>query len=145
MRFTKKGTAIEMEKAEKEVLKGIELGINYFDTAYLYPGNEEALGTILAKNNIREKVYIATKLPQYLIRTSEAIDKTFNEELKRLKTNYIDYYLMHMFTDIAEWEKLKGLGIEKWIEERKADGSIRNIGFSYHGDTDMFIKILNAW
>ena len=145
MRFTKKGTAIDLEKAEKELLRGIELGINYLDTAYLYPGSEEALGRILDKNNLRKKVNIATKLPQYMVRTSEAIDKIFNEELTRLKTDYVDYYLMHMFTDVSEWEKLKGLGIEKWIADRKADGSIRNIGFSYHGDTDMFIKILDAY
>ena len=145
MRFTKKGNSIDLEKAEKELLRGIELGINYFDTAYIYPGSEEALGKIFAKNNIREKIKIATKLPQYLMRTPEAIDKTFKEEIKRLQTDYIDYYLMHMFTDVAEWEKLKSLGIEQWILDRKADGSIKNVGFSYHGNTDMFIKILNSY
>ncbi len=145
MRFTKKGNSVDLDKAEKEVLAGLEMGINYYDTAYVYPGIEEALGKIIAKNNIREKMYIATKLPQYLMRTMEAIDKTFAEELKRLQTGYIDYYLMHMFTDIAEWEKLKGLGIEQWIADRKADGSIKNIGFSYHGDSDMFIRILDAY
>ncbi len=145
MRFTKKGGAVDLAKAEKEVLAGLEMGINYYDTAYVYPGIEEALGKIISKNNIREKMYIATKLPQYLMRTMEAIEKTFKEELERLQTNYIDYYLMHMFTDVSEWEKLKGLGIEKWIADKKADGSIKNIGFSYHGDTDMFIKILNSY
>jgi predicted aldo/keto reductase-like oxidoreductase len=90
-------------------------------------------------------VKIATKLPQYLIRSSKGIQKTFDEELKRLRTDYIDYYLMHMLTDLAEWEKLKSLGIEDWIRDRKADGSIRNIGFSYHGDSDMFIKLLDAY
>ncbi len=145
MRFTKKGGAVDFEKAEKEVLAGLEMGINYYDTAYVYPGIEETLGKIISKNNIREKMYIATKLPQYLMRTMDAINKTFVEELKRLQTDYIDYYLMHMFTDIAEWEKLKGLGIEQWIIDRKADGSIKNIGFSYHGDTEMFLKILDAY
>lgn len=145
MRFTKKGNSIDFDKAEKELLRGIELGINYFDTAYIYSGSEELLGKIFSKNNVREKIKIATKLPQYLMRTPEAIDKTFAEELRRLQTDYIDYYLMHMFTDISEWEKLKGLGIEKWIDDHKADGSIKNIGFSYHGDTEMFLKILNAY
>jgi predicted aldo/keto reductase-like oxidoreductase len=74
-----------------------------------------------------------------------AIEKTFAEELSRLRTDHVDYYLMHMFTDYSEWEKLKALGIEQWIADRKADGSIRNIGFSYHGNTDSFIKILNAY
>lgn len=145
MRFTRKGNAIDYEKAEKEVLLAIEKGVNYFDTAYMYPGSEECLGRILDENKCRDKVYIATKLPQYIIRSAAAIDKIFNEELSRLRTDYVDYYLMHMFTDYSEWEHLKTLGIEGWIKRQKADGRIRNIGFSYHGDTDMFLKILHAY
>ena len=145
MRFSRKGNSIDYEKAEKEVLLAIEKGVNYFDTAYVYPGSEECLGRILDTNQCRDKVLIATKLPQYIIRSSAAIDKTFREELSRLRTDRIDYYLMHMFTDYAEWEHLKTLGIEEWIQKRKAEGSIRNIGFSYHGDTEMFLKILDAY
>lgn len=145
MRFTKKGNSIDFEKAEKEVLHGIECGINYFDTAYAYPGNEECLGKILEKNNVRDKVNIATKLPQYLMKKPDQIEKTFNEELKRLRTDHVDYYLMHMCTDIQNWDNLKSLGIEEWIAEKKKSGAIRQIGFSYHGDSDMFIKILNAY
>ena len=145
MRFSRKGNSIDYEKAEKEVLLAIEKGVNYFDTAYMYPGSEECLGRILDENKCRDKVYIATKLPQYIIRSSAAIDKTFNEELSRLRTDHIDYYLMHMFTDYAEWEHLKTLGIEEWIKRQKAEGHVRNIGFSYHGDTDMFLKILDAY
>ena len=145
MRFTKKGTDIDYEKAEKEVMYAIENGVNYLDTAYVYPGSEECLGRILDENNCRDKVNIATKLPQYLMRNSQQIDKTFKEELSRLRTDHIDYYLMHMFTDYAEWTHLKNLGIEEWIEEHKANGSIKNIGFSYHGNTDMFLKILEDY
>ena len=145
MRFTRKGSGIDYEKAEKEVLLAIEKGINYFDTAYIYPGNEECLGWILEKNHCRDKVNIATKLPQYLLRSATAIDKTFREELSRLRTDYIDYYLMHMFTDYAEWERLQKLGIEQWIARQKEEGRIRYIGFSYHGDTEMFLKILDAY
>ena len=145
MRFTKKGTGLDYEKAEKEILKAIELGVNYLDTAYLYPGSEELVGKVLENNGLRDKINLATKLPQYMMRTSKAIDKTFREELSRLRTDHVDYYLMHMFTDYAEWENLKRLGIEDWIKERKADGSVRNIGFSYHGDTEMFLKILNDY
>ena len=68
MRFSKKGTAIDLEKTEKEIMRAYELGINYYDTAYTYPGSEEALGKILEKNNIRKNVKIATKLPQYLVK-----------------------------------------------------------------------------
>lgn len=145
MRFSKNGNSIDYKKAEKEILYAYEKGINYYDTAYVYPGSEEVLGKILANNNLRDKVYIASKLPQYLMRTSNAIENTFQEELKRLKTDYIDYYLMHMFTDIKEWENIKDLGIEEWITKHKEDGSIRNIGFSYHGDSEMFIEILKAY
>lgn len=145
MRFPKKGGSIDYEETEKQLMFAIEQGVNYFDTAYIYPGSEECLGKLLAKNNAREKVYIATKLPQYIMRSSAQIDKTFKEELSRLQTNYIDYYLMHMFTDFGEWEHLKSLGIEEWIKARKEEGSIKNIGFSYHGETEMFLKLLNAY
>ena len=145
MRFSRKGNSIDYEKAEKEVMLAIEKGVNYFDTAYIYPGSEECLGRILDENKCRDKVYIATKLPQYIIRNAAAIDKTFNEELSRLRTDHIDYYLMHMFTDFAEWEKLKTLGIEDWIKKQKESGRVRNIGFSYHGDSEMFLKILDCY
>ncbi len=146
MRFTKKGIgSTDLEKTETELLRAIELGINYFDTAYIYPGSETSLGQILAKNNLRSKVKIATKLPQYLIRNSESIDKYFSEQLSRLQTDYIDYYLMHMLTDIDAWNTLKKIGIEEWINQKKAQGAIKQIGFSFHGDSDMFLKILDAY
>ncbi len=145
MRFTKSGASIDYEKAEQELLYAIEHGVNYFDTAYIYPGNEECLGEILKRNHLREKVSIATKLPQYLMHSDKQIEKTFQEELRRLRTTYIDYYLMHMFTNYPEWEHLKALGIEAWIREKKAAGSIRQIGFSYHGDSETFLKLLHAY
>lgn len=145
MRFTRKGTVIDFDKAERELMLAINNGINYLDSAYIYPGSEELVGKILEKNHCRDKVNLATKLPQYIIRSSKAIEKIFLEELSRLRTDHIDYYLMHMFTDYAEWENLQRLGIEEWIRARKADGSIRNIGFSYHGDSEMFIRILDAY
>ena len=145
MRFTKKGGGIDYEKAEKEILQAIEGGVNYFDTAYIYPGSEACLGRILEENGCRDKVYIATKLPQYIMHSAKAVEKTFQEELTRLRTDHIDYYLMHMFTDYMEWENLKKLGIEEWIRAHKADGSIRQLGFSFHGDTETFLKILNAY
>lgn len=145
MRFTKKGSSIDIEKAEKEIMAAFKAGVNYYDTAYIYPGSEAALGEIVERNGIREKINIATKLPQYLIRNSKGLDKYFNEELSRLRTDYVDYYLMHHLTDVEMWEKLKAVGIHKWIDEKKASGQIRNIGFSYHGNTDNFIKILNDY
>lgn len=145
MRFTKKGNAFDFDKAEKEVMQAVRAGVNYFDTAYIYTGSEELMGKIFKKNGVREQIHIATKLPQYMLRSIDAVERTFREELKRLQTDYIDYYLMHMFTDIHEWENLRHIGIDDWIAGHLADGSIRNIGFSYHGDQDMFLKILDAY
>jgi len=110
MRFTKKGGSIDIDKAEKEILAAYQAGVNYFDTAYLYPGSEAAIGEIFERNHMREKIHIATKLPQYLVGSRAALDRFFNEELSRLRTDYVDYYLMHHMTDIAMWEKLKKWG-----------------------------------
>ena len=145
MRFTKKGNSIDIDKAEKEIMEAYNQGVNYYDTAYIYSGSEAALGEIVEKNNIRDKIKIATKLPQYLIGNGKGLDKYFNEELSRLKTDYVDYYLMHHLTDVAMWEKLKAVGILEWIEKKKKEGSIRNIGFSYHGNSENFITILEDY
>ncbi|MBE6692226.1 MAG: aldo/keto reductase [Ruminococcaceae bacterium] len=145
MRFPRKFGAIDMAETEREIMTAYENGVNYFDTAYIYPGSESAIGEIFEKNNIRDKVYIATKLPHYLIKNKESLDKLFYEELKRLRTDYIDYYLMHMLADVDTWERLKSLGIEEWIAEKKASGAIKQIGFSYHGNSDMFCKLVDVY
>ena len=145
MRFTKKGNAIDLEKAEREIMAAFRAGVNYFDTAYLYPGSEVLLGTVLERNGIRDQVNIATKLPQYLVRNLAGAEKYFSEELERLRTDHVDYYLMHMLTDLAQWERLKQLGITDWIREKKESGAIRNIGFSFHGNTENFLKILEDY
>ena len=145
MRFTQKAGRIDIDKAERELLAAIDAGVNYFDTAYMYPGSEAALGEILERNRAREKANIATKLPHYLIRSREGMEKTFQEELRRLRTDHVDYYLMHMLTDDKTWARLCGLGIREWIAEKKASGQVRQIGFSYHGNTDTFKKIIDAY
>lgn len=145
MRFTKNGSKIDLDKAEKELIYAIDHGVNYLDTAYIYPGSEVAVGEILARNNYRDKVNIATKLPHYMIKSMEGVERTFNEELKRLQTDHIDYYLMHMLNDVHTWEALKKLGIERWIEEKLASGAIRNIGFSYHGNSGHFMELIDAY
>jgi len=145
MRFSQKGNGIDYEKAETELLKAIELGVNYFDTAYIYSGSEAALGEIFGRNHCRDKIYLATKLPQYLVRSAGAIDKYFNTQRKRLKTDHIDYYLIHMLNDVATWQRLEKLGIKEWIDKKKASGEIRHIGFSFHGNTEMFLKLLDIY
>ena len=145
MRFTSSIRGIDIDKAEKEMMAAYNRGVNYFDTAYVYPGSEATLGEVLSRNGIRDKVKIATKLPHYLINSRQAIDKYFDEELRRLKTDYIDYYLMHHMTAMNQWEKLLSLRITDWIAEKKKSGQIKNIGFSYHGNTHDFLAILNAY
>ena len=145
MRFSKKGGSIDIDKAEREIMLAYREGVNYFDTAYAYSGSEAAIGEIFERNGIRKNIKIATKLPQYLVSNHAALDKFFNEELSRLRTDYVDYYLMHHLTDIAMWEKLKKVGVLECIEQKKKSGAIRNIGFSYHGNSDGFIKILNDY
>ena len=145
MRFPQKMGRIDMEETEREIMTAYQAGVNYYDTAYIYPGSEAALGEIFEKNNIREKVYIATKLPHYLIKSVADMDKLFTEELRRLRTDYVDYYLMHMLTDTDTWNRLKDLGIEEWIAKKKESGAIRQIGFSYHGNSEMFCNLVDAY
>lgn len=145
MRFQRKRGAIDYEEAEREVLAAIERGVNYFDTAYIYPGSEEILGKVLDQNRCRDKVNIATKLPHYLIRRPEDMERYFQEQLKRLRTDHVDFYLMHMLPDVSTWERLKSLGVERWLEEKKADGAIRRVGFSYHGNTNAFQALVDAY
>ena len=95
MRFTKKGAGIDIDKAEKELMTAYNAGVNYYDTAYIYPGSEAAVGEIFERNNIRDKINIATKLPQYLIGNRAALDRYFDEELKRLRTDHVDTLLLH--------------------------------------------------
>ena len=145
MRFPRSMGRIDMAETEREIVAAVEAGVNYFDTAYIYGGSEAALGEILEKNGLRQRVKIATKLPHYLIKSREGLEKCFNEQLRRLRTDHIDYYLMHMLSDTDTWEKLKALGMEDWIAEKKQLGQIGQVGFSYHGMSDMFCALLDAY
>ena len=145
MRFSRTGGKIDIDKAEQEIMAAFRGGVNYYDTAYVYSGSEAALGEILERNRIRGQVAIATKLPHYLIKTADSMEKYFREQLRRLRTDYVDYYLMHMLTDVKTWERLKGLGIVEWLEQKKKSGEIRQAGFSYHGNADMFCRLGDAY
>ncbi|MDE5893754.1 MAG: aldo/keto reductase [Acetatifactor sp.] len=145
MRFTQTAGRIDLKKAEEEIMTAFRGGVNYYDTAYIYGGSEAALGEILERNGIRDQVYIATKLPHYLIQNTASLDKYFEEQLRRLRTDYVDYYLMHMLTDVHTWERLKGLGILEWLKKKQESGAIRQVGFSYHGNADMFCQLIDAY
>ncbi len=146
MRFERKMGSLDEQKAFSLLNQAIEAGVNYLDTAYIYPGSEQMLGRFFAAYpSVRDRIYLATKLPHYLIRTKQDIDRFFSEQLRRLKTDHIDYYLMHMLPDTAVWERLVGLGMEEWIAEKKRTGQIRQIGFSYHGNSEMFCRLLDSY
>ena len=133
------------EKTEQLIVKAVNEGVNYFDTAYIYSGSEKRVGEIFTKNDLRDKVYLATKLPLRPLRKREDFDQYFYTQLERLQTHYIDYYLMHMLTDLDTWNRLVAWGIEEWIVQKKKSGEIRQLGFSFHGQQQEFLKILDAY
>jgi len=139
------GGRFDREKAERLIRSAADKGVNYFDTAYVYPRSEEVLGKTLAKYGLRKQVYIATKLPLILCRSKTDLDKYFNRSLERLGTDYIDYYLIHMLSDTVTWGKLCAWGIVDWVKEKKASGQIRQFGFSFHGSRDEFLSLLDAY
>jgi predicted aldo/keto reductase-like oxidoreductase len=94
---------------------------------------------------VREKIYIATKLPLAQCKTYDDFDRIFNKQLERLNTEYIDYYLIHNLTSVQNWDTVRTLGIENWIAEKKASGRIRQIGFSFHGIQTEFLTLLDEY
>jgi len=144
MRFPRKNGQIDVKKAEQQVYEAIEKGVNYFDTAYNYPGSEETLGKILKKED-RKKVKIATKIALPSVKSREDIDKLFEKQLKRLQTDYVDYFLIHNLGSIGEWEEYKQLGILNFIKQEQKNGRIINFGFSFHGNIVNFKKIVDDY
>jgi predicted aldo/keto reductase-like oxidoreductase len=115
--FPKKAqTTIDTDKTEHLILKAVQNGVNYFDTAFTYGGSEELLGQIIEKNNLRNKIFLATKLPLANFRKYRDFNSFFNVQLDRLRMDFIDYYLLHNLSDMGLWKKLRETGIERWIE-----------------------------
>jgi len=144
MRFPRKDRKIDEARTERQVISAIEKGVNYFDTAYMYPGSEAVLGKILAKG-YRDKVMIATKIPPFMVHSRKDMDSILTTSLKRLQTDYIDYYLMHNLSTFSGWEGLKQLGIEEFINAAVRSGKIKHIGFSFHGDKGQFKRIVDDY
>lgn len=142
MRFKSRMGAVDQKKADKLVRMAIDGGVNYFDTAYIY--GEEALGTALV-DGLRDRVYIADKLPLFLVRKPSDFERFFTRQLERLKTDHIDYYLCHMLQDSESWERLCSFGIEEWFSELKRSGRVGQIGFSSHAATANFCGLLDVY
>jgi predicted aldo/keto reductase-like oxidoreductase len=146
MRFPQKGGRIDEEKAEKQMRMAIEEGVNYFDTAWPYHGGESEtfVGEVLAKDGLRGRVKLATKLPSWLVKEAGDMDRFLEKQLEFLKTDRIDYYLVHAL-DGHGWDSLKDLGIREFLNGAQASGRIVNRGFSFHGKPEDFIRICDEF
>lgn len=146
MRFPSKGGGIDEERTIELLRSAADLGINYFDTAYIYNGgkSEILLGKAFS-GEYRKKVKIADKLPTFLVTKLDGAKKMFATQLSKLGTDYIDYYLFHMLTDKASFYRMESLGVVRWMEDLKKEGIIRNIGFSFHGSKTDFEQIITAY
>lgn len=139
---------IDMPKVEEMLLYAYEHGVNYYDTAYPYHNgfSEVALGEILARNGIRDKVNIATKLFTLEIgRPGFDPAKMLATQLERLKTDHVDYYLIHGVHG-DQWERLKNeYGIIEFLAEKRRQGVIRHMGFSFHDSYEAFVKLIDDY
>ena len=133
---------IDQPEAIKMIRHSIDNGVNYVDTAYPYHGgeSEKVVGKAL-KDGYREKVRLATKMPSWLVEKYEDFDKYLNEQLEKLDTTHIDYYLLHGL-NTKRWPLLKELGVFEWAEKAKEDGRIKYLGFSFHDEYPVFEQIL---
>lgn len=137
---------IDKEKTRELVKLAINQGINYFDTAYPYHnGNSETVfGEIVKEENLRDKIYIADKMPVWNVEKEEDFYKILDEQLKKLQTSYIDFYLLHAVNKDS-WEKVKKLNGLTFLEKAKAAGKIKHIGFSFHDNLETFKKIVDEY
>ncbi len=144
MRFpTTADGKIDEKSAQQMLDKAIAAGVNYIDTAYPYHNGESEpfVGRALKKYD-RSSLYLATKLPVWKVEKLEDVDTILKEQLTRLQTDYIDFYLMHALNKTS-WDAMLKLGVVKRLEELKAEGKIRNLGFSFHDTYEVFEEILN--
>lgn len=142
---------IDEEQAMEMIHYAIDHGVNYIDTAYPYHGvdfskggSSEPFVALALKNGYREKVYLATKLPCWLVETREDMDRFLDEQLERLETGTIDLYLLHSLDRIS-WKKMLELGALEFLNSAIEAGKIRFAGFSYHDEIDLFRDIVDAY
>lgn len=145
MRFpTTEDGKIDELRAEKMLDMAYEAGVNYFDTAYPYHdgASEPFVGKVLNKYD-RNTYYLATKLPVWLVEKEEDVERIFHEQLERLQKDYVDFYLLHAL-DKERWEKIKELKMVETCERLQREGKIRNLGFSFHDNYEVFEEILTS-
>ena len=137
---------IDEERAIKIIRNGIDSGINYVDTAYGYhSGNSERLVGKALKDGYRDKVNLATKLPLWNINCEEDVDRLLNEQLAKLDTDYIDFYLLHAVNNDSWENKVLKFNVLPKLEQKLAEGKIRHLGFSFHDDLEVFKKVIDSY
>ncbi len=134
---------IDEPEAERMLDRAIASGVNYIDTAYPYHGgdSEPFVGRVLKKYD-RDSFYLATKLPVWQVKTLEDADRIFEDQLARLQTDHIDFYLLHALNS-ERFENLCRIGLAEHAAEWKKQGRIRYLGFSFHDSYETFERILN--
>ncbi len=145
MRLPVKEGKIDEERAAQQVHYAIDHGVNYIDTAWPYHMGESEpfLGRALA-GGYREKVKLATKLPSWTVKSREDMDRILNAQLEKLRTDHIDYYLVHGLVGTL-WDKMEKLDVLEFLDRAREDGRIVNAGFSFHGSVDDFKRIVDAY
>ena len=135
---------INEPEAERMLDKAIAEGVNYIDTAYPYhEGKSEIVTGKILKKYDRDSFYLATKLPLWQINSLEDVDRIFGEQLTKLQTDHVDFYLMHAMNK-ERWDAMRKLGVVERLEQIKAEGRIRYLGFSFHDSYEAFEEIINA-
>lgn len=136
---------VDESEAIKMIRHAIDHGVNYIDTAYTYheKHGEIVVGKAL-QNGYREKVKLATKLPSWLVETPDDFDRFLDEQLEKLQTDHIDFYLLHTL-NATYWPRLRDWEVLNWAEGAIADGRIQYLGFSFHDDFEVFKDIVDAY
>jgi len=136
---------IDRAEGKRMVDYCLEQGVNYFDTAVPYHNGESESYTGEVLEGVRDKVYIATKMLHIAVNSYDDMEKMFAGQLKKLRTDYIDYYLLHGFINTEQWYRLKELGVLDFIKKHKQSGAISRIGFSAHMTHPDFIEVLDDY
>ncbi len=136
---------IDEKKAVSLIQRAIDGGVTYIDTAYVYldKTSEIVLGKALL-DGYRDRVTIATKMPSEWVHNREEMEALLEEELRKLQTDHVDFYLMHGINK-EKWEYFKSIGAPEFFEEKKREGKIRYKCFSFHGPCDEFEYILKDY